>query len=75
MSDFILAVSPAWFLRHVKISLRVKICLCVLMGLGVMYDQYDKPPASIWANVSFVTEPQFAQSSVLHCQEQYWSMT
>ena len=36
-SDFLLAAFPILLLRKVQISLRVKVALCALMGLGVLY--------------------------------------
>ena len=35
ISDLILAALPAIFLRNLQISLRIKVGLCMLMGLGV----------------------------------------
>ncbi|KAL8790255.1 MAG: hypothetical protein Q9195_006412 [Heterodermia aff. obscurata] len=36
ISDFFLSIFPILILRHVQISLRNKIGLCLLMGLGVI---------------------------------------
>ena len=36
VTDFILAAFPILILRKVQISMRIKIGLCLLMGLGVM---------------------------------------
>ena len=38
ITDLILSCFPIFVLRGVKINIRTKIGLCVLMGLGVMYD-------------------------------------
>ena len=37
LSDLILATTPLFFLKDLKISRRTKILLCVLMGAGYMY--------------------------------------
>lgn len=36
VSDFILATYPVFILRKLQMALRVKIGLCILMGLGIM---------------------------------------
>lgn len=36
VSDFILATYPIFILRRLQMALRVKIGLCILMGLGIM---------------------------------------
>ena len=39
ISDLICAAFPVLFLRNLQIKMRTKVALCVLMGLGVMYDK------------------------------------
>ena len=37
IADLILAALPVIFLRNLQIGLRTKVCLCLLMGLGILY--------------------------------------
>ena len=39
ISDLTCAAFPVLFLRNLRIKMRTKVALCVLMGLGVMYDK------------------------------------
>ena len=36
VTDLICAAFPVFFLRDLQVKFRVKLALCVLMGLGVM---------------------------------------
>lgn len=41
--DLILALYPVVFFWKVQLNFRVKVGLCILMGLGVMYGQPHRP--------------------------------
>ena len=68
ISDFLLALFPTVLLWKVQIATRVKAGLCILMGLGLVYENLMPSSSNLWKLLIIISPNIARQHSVLFVQ-------